>query len=75
MMNYLIQVQFHIISFDVENYKKYVEMVFKYSNKFATFTEDFKENLNRIINSIYPIQTVTTTTTTSSRGRGKIFGR
>lgn len=68
-------IPYYILPFDVENYKKYVEMVFKYSNKFATFTEDFKENLNRIINSIYPIQTVTTTTTTSSRGRGKIFGR
>lgn len=68
-------IPYYILPFDIENYKKYVEMVFKYSNKFATFTEDFKESLNRIINSIYPIQTVTTTTTTSSRSKGKLFGR
>lgn len=46
---------YYILPFDQENYKKYVEMVFKYSNKFSTFTDDFKESLHRIINSIYPI--------------------
>ncbi len=48
------RVQYFILPFDVENYTKYVEMVFKYSNKFASFTPTFQENLNQIINTIYP---------------------
>ena len=43
------RIQYFILPFDVENYKKY-----KYSNKFSTFTKDFQENLNQIINTIYP---------------------
>ena len=30
-------------------------MIFKYTNVFSTFTDDFKTSLNRLINSIYPI--------------------
>ena len=45
----------YIIPFDVSNYKKYVEMVYKYSNQFSSFTDDFKVALNKIINAIYPI--------------------
>ena len=30
-------------------------MVYKYTNKFSSFTEDFTSNLSSIINSIYPI--------------------
>ncbi|MBO5478090.1 MAG: hypothetical protein J6A15_10140 [Clostridia bacterium] len=48
------RVQYFILPFDVENYTKYVEMVYKYSNKFSSFTKNFQENLNEIINSIYP---------------------
>lgn len=48
------RVQYFILPFDVDNYTKYVEMVFKYSNKFASFTPSFQENLNQIINTIYP---------------------
>jgi len=48
-------VQFYVLPFDVENYKKYVEMVYKYSNKFASFTDDFKVGLTSLINAIYPI--------------------
>ena len=48
-------IPYYILPFDVENYKKYIEMLYKYSNKFSTFTSDFTENLNVIINSIYPI--------------------
>lgn len=44
-----------ILPFDVENYKKYIDMVYKYSNKFASFTDDFKQSLYTLINSIYPI--------------------
>ncbi len=60
-------VQYYILPFDIGNYTKYVEMVYKYSNKFATFTDDFRNNLNSIINSIYPIGASTNTTTTTTR--------
>ena len=29
-------------------------MVYKYSNKFSSFTKEFQDNLNQIINTIYP---------------------
>ena len=48
------RIQYFILPFDVDNYKKYVEMVYKYSNKFSTFSKNFQENLAEIINSIYP---------------------
>lgn len=48
------RIQYFILPFDVDNYKKYVEMVYKYSNKFASFSKNFQENLAEIINSIYP---------------------
>lgn len=48
-------IPYYILPFSEENYKKYIEMVFKYSNLFSSFTEDFKNNLNKLINSIYPI--------------------
>jgi len=34
--------------------KKYIDMVYKYSNKFSSFTKNFQDNLNQIINTIYP---------------------
>ncbi len=71
-------IPYFILPFDEENYKKYVEMVFKYQNKFSTFTDDFKEALNKIINSIYPIGGIKSTTTkthprNSNRGFSRIF--
>lgn len=48
-------IPYFILPFSEDNYRKYIEMVFKYSNLFSTFTEDFKQSLNRLINSIYPI--------------------
>lgn len=48
------RIQYFVLPFDVENYKKYVDMVYKYSNKFSSFTKNFQENLNGIINTIYP---------------------
>ena len=48
------RIQYFILPFDVGNYIKYVEMVFKYSNKFSSFTPEFQKNLNQIINTIYP---------------------
>lgn len=56
-------IPYFILPFDVENYKKYIDMIFKYTNKFAYFTDDFKDSLNDIINSIYPIAGVTTVRT------------
>lgn len=53
-----------ILPFDVENYKKYIDMVYKYSNKFASFTDDFRQGLYNLINTIYPIGNMNTTTTT-----------
>ncbi len=48
-------IPYFILPFNEENYRKYIEMVFKYSNLFSTFTEEFKISLNKLINSIYPI--------------------
>lgn len=48
----------YILPFDVENYKKYIEMVYKYTNKFASFSDDFKLGLNSLMNAIYPIGNV-----------------
>jgi hypothetical protein len=65
-------IPYYILPFDVENYKKYIDMIFKYQNKFAYFTDDFKDGLNQIINTIYPIKGVLTkvsTHSTDSRGR------
>lgn len=47
--------QYYILPFDVENYTKYVEMMYKYTNTFTTFSKDFKENLEMLVNAIYPI--------------------
>ncbi|CCY71194.1 unknown [Clostridium sp. CAG:921] len=60
---------YFILPFDEENYKKYVEMVYKYSNKFSSFTDDFKESLNKIINSIYPVGNIVQNATTKGRSR------
>ena len=71
-------IPYFILPFNVDNYRKYVEMVYKYSNKFSTFTDDFKENLNKIINSIYPVgktTTFTTTQTSKPRQKGGLFRR
>ena len=48
-------IPYFILPFDQENYTKYIEMLYKYTNKFSSFTEEFTANLSRIINSIYPI--------------------
>lgn len=66
-------IPYYILPFDIENYRKYIEMVFKYSNKFATFSDDFKVNLEKIINSIYPVSGIVNvgTRSYSSQGRKK----
>ncbi len=47
--------QYFILPFDQENYVKYIEMLFKSSNTFSSFTREFKIALEQITNSIYPI--------------------
>ena len=49
-------IPYYILPFDVENYKKYIDMIFKYQNKFAYFTDEFKNSLGQIINAIYPLE-------------------
>lgn len=64
-------IPYYILPFDTENYRKYIEMIHKYSNKFSSFTEDFRVNLFKIINSIYPIGNVVTTTSTRTVSSNK----
>lgn len=49
------EMTYYILPFDQENYTKYIEMMYKYSNTFTTFTPAFRENLDHIVNAIYPI--------------------
>lgn len=48
-------IPYYILPFDQENYTKYIEMLYKYTNKFSTFTDEFRSDLLKIINAIYPI--------------------
>lgn len=57
-------IPYYILPLDIDNYRKYIEMVYKYSNKFNTFSDDFRENLDKIINAIYPVGNITMTTNT-----------
>lgn len=47
--------QYYILPFDQENYTKYVEMLYKSSNAFSTFSREFKIALEQLVNTIYPI--------------------
>lgn len=49
------EMTYYILPFEQENYTKYIEMMYKYSNAFSSFTKEFKENLDQIVNAIYPI--------------------
>lgn len=59
-------IPYYILPFDQENYTKYIEMLYKYTNRFSSFSEDFTSNLLKIINSIYPIGTVSTNTNSNT---------
>ena len=48
-------IPYYILPFDQENYTKYIEMLYKYTNKFSTFTDEFRSDLLKIINAIDPI--------------------
>lgn len=49
------EMPYYIIPFDQENYAKYVEMMYKYTNTFKTFSTDFKESIERLIDAVYPV--------------------
>ena len=49
------EMQYFILPFDQENYAKYVEMMYKYTNTLSTFSKEFRDNLMILANSIYPI--------------------
>lgn len=49
------EMQYFILPFDQDNYTKYIEMMFKYSNSFNSFTKDFRTALSQIVHSIYPV--------------------
>ncbi|MCX8074480.1 MAG: hypothetical protein N2749_02705 [Clostridia bacterium] len=50
-------IPYYILPLDIENYKKYIEMLYKYSNLFSTFSLEFRSDLNKLINAIYPVGT------------------
>ncbi len=70
------EMTYHILPFDQENYTKYVEMMYKYSNTFSTFTREFKESLDQIVNAIYPIGITkyTGNTYNKSKPKSRTFG-
>lgn len=71
------EMTYHILPFDQENYVKYVEMMYKYSNSFNQFTRDFKENLEQIVNAIYPIGITKYSggnTYNKSKPKSRVFG-
>jgi len=65
---------YHILPFDQENYTKYVEMMYKYSNTFNSFTREFKESLDQIVNAIYPIGITNNTGNTYNKSKTKSRG-
>lgn len=70
------EMTYHILPFDQENYTKYVEMMYKYSNVFPTFTKEFRESLDQIVNAIYPIGITkySGNTYSSSKPKSRVFG-
>lgn len=68
------EMTYHILPFDQENYTKYVEMMYKYSNTFSSFTKEFKESLDQIVNAIYPIGITKYTGNTYNKSKSKSRG-
>ena len=68
------EMTYHILPFDQENYTKYVEMMYKYSNTFGSFTKEFKESLDQIVNAIYPIGITKYTENTYNKSKNKSKG-
>ena len=72
------EMQYYILPFSEENYTKYVEMMYKYSNTFSTFTKEFRDGLLKLVNAIYPIGNINTEPSTyvkPNRNALKIFKR
>ena len=68
------EMTYHILPFDQENYVKYIEMMYKYSNTFNSFTREFKESLDQIVNAIYPIGITNYGGNTYSKSKAKPRG-
>lgn len=68
------EMTYHILPFDQENYTKYVEMMYKYSNTFSSFTREFKESLEQIVNAIYPIGITKYNSNTYNKSKPKSKG-
>ncbi len=54
------KMEYFTLPFETENYAKYTEMMFKYSNLFNSFTKNFQDELGILANVIYPVGTSTT---------------
>jgi len=67
------EMQYYILPFDQENYAKYVEMMFKYTNTLSTFTKEFRDNLEILANSIYPIGITRGTGNTYKKSKSSAF--
>ena len=67
------EMQYYILPFDQENYAKYVEMMYKYTNTLSTFTKEFRDNLEVLANSIYPIGISRSTGNTYKKSKSNSF--
>lgn len=48
-------ISYYILPFDEHNYRKYIEGLYLCKVNYGDFTEDFKEALEHLVSSIYPI--------------------
>ncbi len=67
------EMQYFILPFDQENYAKYVEMMYKYTNTLSTFTKEFREKLEDLANSIYPLGTTRSKGETYKKSKSNAF--
>ncbi len=51
---YADKMEYFNLSFEQGNYAKYIEMMYKYTNLFSSFTKEFLEELDVLANAIYP---------------------
>ena len=67
------EMQYFILPFDQENYAKYVEMMYKYTNTLSTFSKDFRDNLQILANNIYPLGLTKASGQTYKKGKSNAF--
>lgn len=48
-------INYYIIPFDPNNFKKYIEGLYQCKVSYSDFTDDFKEALEHLVSSVYPI--------------------